>query len=256
MNVNIVCIVKNENKYIDEWLRYHTHIGFTHFYIYDNSEENDIVIQHAHRSQVTVTHFPGTKMQNSAYTHYDHTYGTPGNWSMALDIDEFLVVKKYNNVEQYIERLISRNINCVGINWKIFGSSNHIEYTNAPVVARFQKCQLSLDQHIKTLYSNNINPSQWACPHHPEMVTNIHSTGGTIINDNLPFAPETAVRTDPDIYIAHYFCKSKQEWIEKRARGRADTGTVRNDTDFEMMDSNDMVNDTVNVLYQNILVEK
>ena len=37
-NVGICTIAKNENTYIDEWVRYHIHLGFDHIWLYGNND--------------------------------------------------------------------------------------------------------------------------------------------------------------------------------------------------------------------------
>ena len=34
MKIALVCLAKNEDFYIDEWIKYHTKLGFDHIYIY------------------------------------------------------------------------------------------------------------------------------------------------------------------------------------------------------------------------------
>jgi hypothetical protein len=38
MNPVIVCIAKLEQDYIEEFVKYHLHLGFTHIYLYDNED--------------------------------------------------------------------------------------------------------------------------------------------------------------------------------------------------------------------------
>lgn len=40
----LVCIAKDEDLYIDEWIKYHLHIGFDKIYVYRNDWQysNDI----------------------------------------------------------------------------------------------------------------------------------------------------------------------------------------------------------------------
>ena len=44
MNKAIIAIAKNENRYLDEWITYYHNLGFSHFYIWDNNEPNDLSI--------------------------------------------------------------------------------------------------------------------------------------------------------------------------------------------------------------------
>lgn len=64
-------IIKNEEAYLDEWIDYHRAVGFTHFYIYDNSYHFDLQQwaeeQKDYGRPVTVYHMPGNSKQHSAY---------------------------------------------------------------------------------------------------------------------------------------------------------------------------------------------
>ena len=37
MKVGLVCIVKNENQYLEEYVNYYHNLGVDTFYIYDNN---------------------------------------------------------------------------------------------------------------------------------------------------------------------------------------------------------------------------
>ena len=47
------------------------------------------------------------------------------------------------------------------------------------------------------------------------------------------------------ICIHHYFTKSKEEFLIKRARGRADIDEIRSLQDFEHFDFNDVYDDSM-----------
>lgn len=258
--LSLAAICLNENHYLLEWLNWHTSIGVDHFYLYDNSDDNNLTVPTEHQNRVTVIHYPGIRKQCEAYSHYDSTYRNTGSrqdWTLVLDVDEFFVLKTYTDIKNYIEHLNTNDIKCVGINWKIFGSNNNQQYIAKPVTERFQQCHTVLDPHIKSLYRDDMVTSSWGCPHHPETDTSIFSTGGTVIDEHLPFSPTNgSIKHDPEMFIAHYFCKSREEWKNKQSRGRADTGEIRNESDFNFMDHNEVHDPTLHQLYQKILVEK
>ena len=66
----VVAILKNEGRYLKEWLDYHLLAGVDHFYLYDNdSTDNykEIIAPYVEAGLVTSKFFPGKKMQLEAY---------------------------------------------------------------------------------------------------------------------------------------------------------------------------------------------
>ena len=69
----VVCaIALNEEPYIDEWINYNRVLGFSHIYIYDNSENYSL--KNKESDFVTVIHFPGPVKQLQAYDIFVTSY--------------------------------------------------------------------------------------------------------------------------------------------------------------------------------------
>ena len=62
----VICaIALHEERYIDEWIQYHLALGFSHIYLYDNS--NDHILKNKNSDKITIIHFPGKVKQMEAY---------------------------------------------------------------------------------------------------------------------------------------------------------------------------------------------
>ena len=68
MKAAIFAIALDEERYLSEWIQYHTELGFTDFVIYDNSANNRL-LEYASDS-VKVLYYPGKGVQISAYNHF------------------------------------------------------------------------------------------------------------------------------------------------------------------------------------------
>lgn len=89
----VICVIAlNEEKYIDEWIKYHLALGFSHIYIYDNSENYSL--KNKSSRYVTVIHFPGHTKQLEAYDLFIITYKNKHKWAAFIDCDEFIILKK------------------------------------------------------------------------------------------------------------------------------------------------------------------
>ncbi|PWJ58992.1 glycosyl transferase family 92 [Dyadobacter jejuensis] len=86
--VGICCIIKDENQYLEEWMRYHLQIGVTHFFIYDNESTvsvRDTLARLDLLTYATVIDFPGKSQQVPAYAHCLEHFGFWCRWLAFID---------------------------------------------------------------------------------------------------------------------------------------------------------------------------
>jgi len=214
MKVVLVCIAKLEHLYIQEFCTHHLSIGFDAIYIYDNED-----VPTYHRigiPNVHVIHFPGKVMQYKALEHFqtvpsDHTH------MIHMDCDEFIVLKKHDTIQAFIQEYIKGDCVGIGINWRFFGDSHHSCYSNEPLRKRFTWCQRNGDRHIKTLFQASSFIKYDTVHNVIVKEGHIKSTNGTIIEG--PWNPAIDLSV---IQLNHYKTKTLEEFIYLRQRGRAD----------------------------------
>lgn len=249
MKISLVCIAKDEDPYIKEWVEYHHKIGFDDIYIYENDWECKIDFpDYVHKIP-----FPGKCMQNPAYNDFLHNYSKDYDWCMMIDVDEYFVPYGYNSVGECLSSY--SDYLGVGFNWRLFGSNGWdkvVDYDYS-VINRFLKSQIGYNQHIKTCLNLSlirtlidINQLMFVNPH----CVNISLNYNTIINSQKtsyvygPFNPINYVNLKIP-YIAHFITKSKEECYERRSKARADTETPRDDIEGFFTEHN--VNDIENL---------
>jgi len=231
MEVAICCIALNEELYIDEWLDHHFGLGFDHVYVYDNSD--DFVLKNKEvDTRIKVIHFPGSTRQVPAYNHFLENFGNKHDWCAFIDVDEFFVLKKHATIQEYLEE--SRGLSvpvAIGVNWVLFGSDGQEKYEPRPVMERFTKG--TLNQHIKSIVKTRGLPKhvKFENCHFPrDIPVTVHIPNGkTDFVFNSPFNP---CGDDSVIQLNHYFCKSREEFEKKIARGRADITEKRTLAEF------------------------
>lgn len=136
-----ICAMTTEGEhYLDEWVDYNFAIGFHQINIYDNSDDNDLK-EWGDRSQmmgrkVNVVHYPGNGKQNLAYDECTKTFGYQSDFLAYFDDDEFLVLKKHEDVAGLVRDHLPNG--SLAIHWRIFGTSNHTLYSPLPVTRRYQ----------------------------------------------------------------------------------------------------------------------
>ena len=219
MKIALVCIAKNEDDYIQEWIDYNKKLGFDDIFIYQNNWRCQI-----EESNVVKIVFDGEIMQTNAYNHFIVNNLGKYDWVAFFDVDEFLVLKKHKNIKEFINDY--NEFPGIGVNWVLFGDNNlNGIIDNYSVIKRFTKRQIDVNPHIKTIVklSNNLT-------------MNVHCPINTPLcntNKELFIGPFNNSKLDDIAQINHYFCKTKEEFIKKVNRGRADNGEIRNLSDFD-----------------------
>jgi hypothetical protein len=227
MNTALVCIAKDEDNYIQEWVDYHLKLGFDSIFIYENDWES--YIEH---SQVFKIKVNGIKKQIPSYNHFIHNFKHEYDWVSFLDVDEFLVLKKHKTIKEFLEDFDGED--AIGINWVFFGdnNNNNINNNNYSLVERFTKREISPNEHIKSI----VNPKKVQYMH-------VHNHSGKCVDTNKKRIDNTPYNNSGPIDIAqinHYFVKTKDEFYKKINRGRADTGTYRDISDFDKHNKNEV----------------
>lgn len=245
MSCALVLIVIHEEPYIFEFVNYYLQIGFDKIYIYDNSETNTLHgFNYFSDNKIQCIHFPGKQRQLHAYYHYLQNYRFENKWTAFFDTDEFLVLRKHVNIHDFL------NEHCenggVGINWKLFGSSNLLHYSNECVTKRFTKCDDTINQHIKMIFRSD-DVTFFADPHFFRCSNGVRDTNGKEITSpfNINGPEDVAV-------LHHYFTKSYDEFQLKKNRGRSDVAEMRTNDDFVRHDLNKITDNS----FQNISIPK
>jgi hypothetical protein len=237
MKISLVCIAKNEDNYIQEWINYHLKLGFDNIFIYENDWDSKI-------ENHKVTKYPvvGVKQQIPVYNEFISKHKNSYDWAAFLDVDEFLVLKKHKTIHEFIEDY--KDNDSIGVNWVLFGDNNLTKSDDYGMINRFTMRQNSPNHHIKSII--NLKNAGYM---------SVHNHSGKCVDTNYKRIDNSPFNYNGPIDVAqinHYFCKTKDEFIEKLNRGRADNGTHRDISDFNDNNFNEIEDLTaMNFLYDN-----
>ena len=221
--IALVCIAKNEDRYIDEWIDYHLSLGFDEIFVYMNNWRINHYNPHVHLRE-----WDGTAIQVEAYNDFIQRDGARYDWAAFFDVDEFLVLKKHPSIGAF---LAEYPYHAICINWVLYGDNGLLHYDTRPVRERFTRRQTGVNHHVKTI----LRPKQ-------VKMVNPHSCDrGAFSPDGLfiagPFSPDGS---DATAQLNHYFCKTHDEFLQKVRRGRPDiSGASRTEEDFNFHNRND-----------------
>ncbi len=236
----ICSIAKNEGAYFEEWIEWHRKLGVEKFYIYDNeSTDNtkEILAPYVESGLVEYTFFPGKKQQLPAYDDCLERHRLEARWIAVIDLDEFIVPVKDKTILEFLKRF--EKFSVVEINWLIYGSSGAKEKLPGTSIERFKRHSQPthiLNRHVKSI----INPRRvfnFIGCHEATIISGfaVDSHGNRIKKNFRDRKPQQDI-----IRINHYAVKSYEEFLGKKARGRARTLKQRNLDYFNAYDLNDI----------------
>ena len=233
----IVSIAKKEHDYIQEFVKYHLALGFKYIYLYDNEDTPTYNNFFINNDNIKVIHLPFNNydkpVQYVALDNFveNYLFSTEITHVAHLDIDEFIVLKKHENICDFISEYIVEDCQGIGINWRHFGSSGHTEKTDEPLTIRFTMCEEKGNMHIKTLFKKDNFVKFNTCHDVILKEGHIKSTNNTIIEGPFNFNIDLDI-----IQLNHYKCKTLPEFRYIRTRQRADVlGDINEDVDGNFM---------------------
>lgn len=207
MKVALICVAKFEDYYLKEWLDYNQKLGFDNVLLFQNDWRTDL--EHPVLEKYICD---GQSIQVPLYNKVLQD-NTEYDWLAFIDCDEFIVLKKHNNIKELIEEYQHRT-NVIGLNWTFFGNLGIESRQGDSLLKPFKMRNKGTDQHIKVIV-NAKSGEKMQLPHNTfglAMDTNGHKFSG-------PFNPNGPMDV---AYINHYHNKTKEDWIVRCERGRAD----------------------------------
>ena len=227
--------MKNEHKYLNDWVKHHIDIGFDKIYLYDNDDINspnalDYVNQE-YKKYIELINVRGAKelhLQQHIYNDFYNKFNKDFEWCMFIDIDEYLF--GVDNVKEWLPTIPSK-YDQVRIKWKLFGDDNLITRDMTKPVYEVFTTRVTHSLHRNLLQKGNLE-SQGKCivrgGLHNIVITSPHfasyQTRDNVLKSCLPSGKDcryskVAIYEDYDkekIWLHHYMTKSLSEFIEQK----------------------------------------
>ncbi len=212
--LSMVAVVRDENEYLEEWIRYHIEeMGFDHFYLYDNEStvpaKDYLTEKHfKYLDMITFVDWPTSEnTQQDSHNHFLHNYANETKWILPADPDEYI---KLNTTTKSLKAFLEENSDCaaVGCPWVCFNANGHLEKTDEPDMIRFtQECEWEYGKNKEKYFaqSNRIDYFRNYVP---------------IPRFELTTKNDFTSKELKDFYqLNHYYTRSLEEWKEKIKRG-------------------------------------
>ena len=235
LNVALIAIGRQENRYAREWVEYHLTLGVEHIYILDNNREGEehfeaVLSEFIDSGKVTIENYRDKPLAMlKAYTEVYNRHKDQHDWLGFIDFDEFLDIRK-GDLNTF---LADRKSNCVLVNWECYGDNGRTKYTDAPVQERFpeplphplyvQYTDHAENEHVKSFVRGGLADVKFtATPHVPTGCETYELANGlTAACDSYAASPFQEFN-DSVAVLKHYITKTAEEWVEKIRRGGVD----------------------------------
>jgi len=229
---SVVVIVKNEARYIREFILFYKATGADRIYIYDNDSTDallDVLRPFLESGLVVYRYLHGPDVQTFAYRDAVRRTKHRTKWLAVIDADEFLFSPRGRMPEQL---RAYEEYPGVGVNWVMFGPCGQKTRPEGLIEDNYTETyadkDIEVNHHIKSI----VQPSKVFSFFHTHFpiykgrLYAVNENGDTI--DNYCAYSEGAGRAftennNREIFrINHYFTKSLEELKEKCERGYAD----------------------------------
>ena len=236
----VCAIAKNEGPYFKEWIDWHHSQGVEKFYIYDNESTDctkEVLEPYIKSGLVEYNYWPGRKQQLPAYDDCFERHRLDTRWLAVIDLDEFIMPVKDKSIPDFLRRM--EKFAVVEINWLVYGSGGAKTHEPGGVMERFHKHSLPehrLNTHAKSIADPRRVCCMIGCHEAARLSGHAADSHGTPLTKGFRDRPPQ----QDVIRINHYAVKSYEEFLAKRARGRARINTLRDMSYFDAYDLNDI----------------
>lgn len=231
-NLTAIYWIKNEARYIPEYIEFHLLQGFDHFIFYDNKSNDNILTilePYIKEELVEIRYYPENVTNRQNFWLMHHCINEQKNktkWLHYHALDERLFSPTGKRVIDILNEY--ENYGGVSVAWEFFNSNGHITRPNGIITDNFTTSLSDNDCCIKTIIQPQFAIDTIGNPHNFKFVTGKHA-----VDENLNIV---TTAWNPGHYsfnklkLHHYVTMSREEFDIKMDKGlldHADTGNVR-----------------------------
>lgn len=209
---SLFLLCKNEEKFLEETLRYYLCIGIDKIYLFDNNDnekQKDIVDKINNNK---IIHFKSNISLNNNFcfqNEYIKNFKNDSEWTLFFDRDELINLETYSTINELLDN--HKKYDCIFFNWKTFAEpyNNVDNIENNLILNSTKREKISskplLSDHVKFIAKNeHINSVHH--PHYPSLSSrkcyNVTLQTECDLTAKMNLRDETAYK-NPSLH--HYF---------------------------------------------------
>lgn len=165
-----VCtMLKNQARFLREWILYHAEIGVQRWFIYDNNSDDnieDILKSLGHHTNITRHVWPWIKTQEAGFAHCALQARDSCEWVGFIDVDEFLYLPKNKSMQHVLKQQKSSGIAELRVPCHSFGPSGLKQVPIKGVTVGYT-CRLAYpERHKSIVRPEALDPTLMNVVHH------------------------------------------------------------------------------------------
>ena len=223
---SLAVIVKNEARYLREYILFYEATGADRIYLYDNDSTDELmnVLDPFLKSGFVIYRkWPGRNVQAGAYRDALRRTRSRTKWLAFIDADEFLFSPKGSMPDQL---KAYEKYPGVGANWVVYGPNGHERRPDGLVMDEYtttlEEINSGFNCHIKSI----VQPKQVFLVYHPHFAV-YKGKGYAVGEDFVPLDNRStrafSLMNNREIFrINHYNSKSLEDLREKCRKGYPD----------------------------------
>lgn len=258
MKIALASFQKNHSRHLLEWFAWYRIMGVETFYIYDHgSTDNtqEIWLKLSQHYNIKFHELLGNDAGPKFVQHYLANYNSSDyqDWIIQADADEFYYPVEDDSIYNVLEKMMSRQMGCLGVYWTMFGSNGQIEWEKGLVSETYTRrgyLNHKLNHHIKSIVRCNGGKVLHSGNHHLHIAEyGTFDVEGRPIYQPLNYPGKI---THNILRINHYYNKSfeyfktvKQVVGQKADRPDNAPGVEITEEFWRSQDLNDVKDDTI-----------
>lgn len=215
----LVAIIRDEERFLDEWLIYHRLLGIDHFFLYDDDESSPLSkFLSCHRNYISVIAWQEMQAdktrhlnQIKAYNHAFNKFIKGFEWVVFLDADEFIVLKQHTTIKEFLKDF--EQANSISLNWHIFGHNGFYEDPKRLIITSLNRRMFLPTNEVKTITRVKAI-SEITSAHYCSL-----KNGHRVDANNRIYSEELYEGKTEIANINHYQCRSFKRWMKRVERG-------------------------------------
>lgn len=263
--LSIGAIFEQENCWLDEWIRYHFHVGVEHFYLYNNDRDTRVsdrillpyvergLVENIHvREHASLKSMSKETLQSEMLKDVMARSRGRTRWLAAIDLDEFILPRSEESIAAILGDY--EEYGALIVSWLRYGSSGRI--TRPPGQINhflYHASMFSLSsRYFKSIVKPDLVDTQLMLA--PQRIVKLPHVfplhdGNETVNEKKKVIDTRSfmtVFTGDKIVLNHYALRSFQDfWEVKQPRGRFNGMPDFPPDHFEKLDENTIFNDEI-----------
>jgi Glycosyltransferase family 92 len=252
--------IKNEARFLPEFVAHHNIIGVQHFYFYDNNSDDSpeaVLKPFIDRGLATVIPWKTVPASPSCYRDFLEKFASESQWVAFIDADEFIVERRTGLLLNVLSALDESSSPALAVNYRYFGSSFHETLPAGLLTDNFLRSNASTDPHVKVI----AKPDRIKAYYNPHNFV-FNGLASSVNYVGEPVRGSRSVKAGQcDLEIHHYVYRSKNNYLSKLGIGFGDKEGYKNRArredraESEFFNHNSLVNDWASKTYGTLIRE-